>query len=133
MKINFFFIRKTEFFFNSLLIRIKLDGVGPVGNRPSTNLLHHFVNSCLLKKKKIHIWETPTLSTDADSRTSTNLKRLHDLSQKEKKKKIRGCVISPPPPKKKLRGYVIFSGGKKKNRKMGVEWVVTTSCRHVGR
>ena len=30
--------------------------------------------------KKSRIRETPTLSTDADSRTDTNLKRLHDLS-----------------------------------------------------
>ena len=32
--------------------------------------------------KKSHIRETPTLSTDADSRTDTNLKRLRDLSEK---------------------------------------------------
>ena len=31
-------------------------------------------------KKKYRIRETPTLSTDADNRTDTNLKRLHDLS-----------------------------------------------------
>ena len=31
-------------------------------------------------KKKSSIWEIPTLSTDADSRTGTNLKRLGDLS-----------------------------------------------------
>ena len=30
--------------------------------------------------KKSRIRETPTLSTDADSRTDTNLKRLSDLS-----------------------------------------------------
>ena len=30
--------------------------------------------------KKSRIRETPTLSTDADIRTDTNLKRLHDLS-----------------------------------------------------
>ena len=29
--------------------------------------------------KKSRIWETPTLSTEADSRTNTNLKRLRDL------------------------------------------------------
>ena len=29
----------------------KLDGVGPVDNRPSTDKLHHFVN----KKKKLHV------------------------------------------------------------------------------
>ena len=32
-------------------------------------------------KKKSRIRETPTLSNDADSRTDTNLKRLHDLSK----------------------------------------------------
>ena len=31
-------------------------------------------------RKKSSIRETPTLSTDADSRTDTNLKRFHDLS-----------------------------------------------------
>ena len=31
---------------------------------------------------KSRIRETPTLSTDADSRTNTNLKRLRDLSKK---------------------------------------------------
>ena len=35
------------------------------------------------EKQKSRMWETPTLSTDADSRTDTNLKRLRDLSQKE--------------------------------------------------
>ena len=30
--------------------------------------------------EKSHIRETPTLSTDADSRVNTNLKRLRDLS-----------------------------------------------------
>ena len=34
-------------------------------------------------KKKSHIRETPTFSTDADSRTDTNLKRLRDLSFKK--------------------------------------------------
>ena len=34
------------------------------------------INSC----KKSRIRETPTLLTDADSRTNTNFKRLHDLS-----------------------------------------------------
>ena len=38
-------------------------------------------------KKKSRIRETPTLSTDADSRTDTNLKRLSDLSLKKNKKK----------------------------------------------
>ena len=35
------------------------------------------------KEKKSRIRETPTLSTDADSRTDTNLKGLHDLSIKK--------------------------------------------------
>ena len=38
------------------------------------------------------IQETSTLSTDADSRTTTNFKRLCDLS-KEEEKMLRGCVI----------------------------------------
>ena len=38
----------------------------------------------LLKKSRIR--ETPTLSTDADIRTNTNLKRLHDLSLKKMNK-----------------------------------------------
>ena len=49
-----------------------------------------------IRLKKSRIRETPTLSTDADSRTDTNLKRLRDLSLKQKKKYIyilRGCVI----------------------------------------
>ena len=43
--------------------------------------------SLILKKgiKKSRIRETPTLSTDADSRTNTNWKRLRDLSKKIKK------------------------------------------------
>ena len=49
-----------------LLLIIRLCTVGPVG-------------------KKSRIWETPILSTDADSRTDTNLKRLRDLSKKKKK------------------------------------------------
>ena len=35
-----------------------------------------------IQKKKSRIRETPTLSTDADSRTDTNLKRLRNLSIK---------------------------------------------------
>ena len=35
--------------------------------------------------KTYRIQETPTLSTDADSRTDTYLERLRDLSQKKKK------------------------------------------------
>ena len=37
----------------------KLDGVGPVDNRPSTNKLHHFVQ----KKKKIYIKKIVTCDT----------------------------------------------------------------------
>ena len=37
--------------------------------------------------KKSRIRETPTLSTDADSRTDTNLKRKQDLSKKNNKNK----------------------------------------------
>ena len=50
--------------------------------------------------KKSRIRETPTLSTDADSRTDTNLKRLRDLNfkKREKKKKKKkmgdGCRAS---------------------------------------
>ena len=35
-------------------------------------------------KKKSHIRETLTLSTDVDSRTNTSLKRLHDLLEEKK-------------------------------------------------
>ena len=52
--------------------------------------------------------ETPTLSTDADRRTDTNLKRLRDLSKKKRKKRRKkeeknliGCVI-----KKKIYIYI---------------------------
>ena len=38
--------------------------------------------------KKSHIRETPTLSTNADSRSDKNLKRLRDLSKKNQLKKI---------------------------------------------
>ena len=39
-----------------------------------------------LKIKKIPHTGVPTLSTDADSRSDTNLKRLHDLYKIKKKK-----------------------------------------------
>ena len=39
--------------------------------------------NCPKQKKKSRIRETPTLSTDAASRTDTNLKRLRDLSSKK--------------------------------------------------
>ena len=45
---------------------------------------HHL--SLEINQKKSRIRETPTLSTDADSRTDTNLKRLRDLSLKKNKK-----------------------------------------------
>ena len=34
---------------------LKLDGVGPIDNRPSTDPLHHFVQFFLKKKKYIYI------------------------------------------------------------------------------
>ena len=43
---------------------------------------------------KSRIRETPTLSTDADSRTDTNLKRLRDLSNGAELVKI-GKIASP--------------------------------------
>ena len=42
--------------------------------------------------KKSRIRETKNLSTDADSRTNTIFKRLHDLSRRKKKKKTNGAV-----------------------------------------
>ena len=39
-----------------------------------------------INSKKSRIRETPTLSTDADSRTDTNLKRLRDLPIRTKKR-----------------------------------------------
>ena len=38
----------------------------------------------MIEEKKSCIRETPNLSTDADSRTDTNMKRLCDLSIKKK-------------------------------------------------
>ena len=55
-------------------------------------LFLRFLRQLGFHKKKSRIRETPTLSTDADRRTDTNLKRLRDLSLK-KYKKMRGCVI----------------------------------------
>ena len=40
---------------------------------------------CKKLTQKSRVRETPTLSTDADSRTDTNLKRLRDLSERRKK------------------------------------------------
>ena len=45
-----------------------------------SHAFHYFYLTKHLVKKKSRIRETPTLSTDADSRTDTNLKRLRDLS-----------------------------------------------------
>ena len=36
-------------------INMKLDGVGPVDNRPSSDKLHHFVQKKKKKKKKKHV------------------------------------------------------------------------------
>ena len=33
----------------------KLDGVGPVDNRPSTDKLHHFVQKKKKRKKKVNV------------------------------------------------------------------------------
>ena len=44
-------VTTEDFDINSDLIylkNIKLDGVGPIDNRPSTNQLHHFVHFFLL-------------------------------------------------------------------------------------
>ena len=61
-------------------------------------------NSTKIPKKKSRIRETPTLSTNADRRTDTNLKRLRDSSKKIKKfKKMTGCVIFLKKNKKKKR------------------------------
>ena len=43
-------------------------------------------NKLVLLVKKSRIRETPTLLTDKDSRTDTNLKRSRDLSKKNLKK-----------------------------------------------
>ena len=40
-----------------------------------------------IPKNKSRIRETPTLSSNADSRTYTNLKRLRDLSRKRRRRK----------------------------------------------
>ena len=47
--------------------------------------------SIIVYKKKSHIWETPNLLTDADSRTDTILKNCASIfSKKTKQKKLRG-------------------------------------------
>ena len=48
-------------------------------------------------KKKSRILETPTLSTDRDSRTDTILERLRDLSLKEKKEEEKNYPPSSHP------------------------------------
>ena len=50
----------------------------------------------MISKKKSRIRETPTLSTDADNRTDTNLKRLRDLSLKKKCSQNFLGVVPPP-------------------------------------
>ena len=42
----------------------------------ATDIISYFLP---VKQKKSRIWETPTLSTDADSRTDTILERLRDF------------------------------------------------------
>ena len=47
---------------------IKLDGVGPVDNRPSTDKLHHFVQKIEKKKKKsYHKMTGDTLHVTGDT------------------------------------------------------------------
>ena len=46
-----------------------------------------------IKGKISGIWETPTLSTDADSRTDANLKRLHNLSFKKNAVKKMAVIL----------------------------------------
>ena len=41
-KNSFFFVNFWDHIFKTVFPK-KLDGVGPVDNRPSTNKLHHFV------------------------------------------------------------------------------------------
>ena len=65
--------------------RIKLVLRLPGGSQNKTARAAPFVQTKTVKKKS-RIRETPTLSTDADSRTDTNLKRLHELSVKKIKK-----------------------------------------------
>ena len=48
-------IQHLKFFFIWILIFIKLDGVGPIDNRPSSDKLHHFVRK-KTKKKKCDMW-----------------------------------------------------------------------------
>ena len=67
--------------------------------------------------KKSRIRETPTLSTDADSRTNSNLKRLRDVSKKKiAVRKICGeCTVPSPvhPPLWLILDILIFSYQKK--------------------
>ena len=53
-----FVLIKTEFFSNVTAFVLKLDGVGPVDNRPSTKNLHHSV-----KKKMWHVTHDTWLVT----------------------------------------------------------------------
>ena len=46
-------MKKKKNLIYDLVRLIKLDGIGPVDNRPSTNKLHHFVKK---KWKKCDIW-----------------------------------------------------------------------------
>ena len=69
-------------------------------SRKDSDNLHINVKRIHGRDEKSRIRETPTLSTDADSRTDTNLKRLRDLSLK---KKMRKCVIYLQKSRKKIR------------------------------
>ena len=50
-------------------------------NYSKKQIVRQFTYHVWLDLEKSRIRETPTLSTDADSRTDTNLKRLRDLSK----------------------------------------------------
>ena len=60
-----------------ILKAVKLFKKAPTNYRSHQNFLN--ITDTLNKKSRIR--ETPTLSTDADSRTNTNLKRLVDFFQ----------------------------------------------------
>ena len=57
------------------------------GGNSTINTLTKYFFLLLMLDEKSRIRETKNLSTDADSRTGTILKRLRDLSKKKKIKK----------------------------------------------
>ena len=69
--------------YESVYRKFKCDGKNQQQRLQKLNLLVDFKNAQQLLDKKSRIRETPTLSTDADRRTDTNLKRLRDLSKKK--------------------------------------------------